>query len=739
MDSSSSRKRVLLPQPGQSEAIVRPPSTPRTSSLPRKSQKVTVACSECRAKRTKCDSGKPCFRCVRLGLQCHYPQSKTAEVGDLKRKRQESPETPSSVQQLLTLLKTAPADVAARIVQNLREGVSEDEILQLASSSRLTAAPSQTRAARGASPPTRSSFEFGLNVRHANAFPTVFPLHIGEIDLGLLIHGGRQNSQNKQAKKRRPLLASPPPSVFGEAGYESASPHGSPPPQSNQWVDARLGSLDIHRWTNVPISNSFAAEVLSFYFETEHPIVGVFDPDLFLGDLIGYRTRFCSPLLVSSLLAWACGTYSQLRPEARKLSQSFLDEAKTRWNEEAQRDTLTTVAAAVPLNIACNHHGDDRNGLMYLDAAADMGRRLHLFDEGGTSHWHATADRDKYKTAASFAAWGVFGWHTLHYFYFRRKHKIHDGPTLPIPGDQGGPPMPNYMGETFTWVSKFWRVLHEPSRVGNAIYQNLSLSEAEAMFMKLLGLFDGLPSSLQRGPSCAVHVLVLHGWFHTAILDLWRPFLDHDRHTPLPNFPPVGYTPGAAFNASNRQLQRIAYTYRHRFESCQATSFVSPSFLYLINNVIHGGSETREAQFDFLMSVRGYITLARWSPVLVGVIKGSIGLAWQFGVMQRFTCADDLVKEIQDIPDSTDVEEPEYQSLYPVDIGKPPEDIEEVSMEKLAKGFEKIVLQDRENGKKPETDGAKGGNQPVWTADPRDLVLTLSEATDVDAFVEWDP
>jgi len=45
--------------------------------------------------------------------------------------------------------------------------------------------------------------------------------------------------------------------------------------------------------------------VLSLYFETEHPILGVFDADLFIGDLVARRPLFCTSFLLSALMAWA--------------------------------------------------------------------------------------------------------------------------------------------------------------------------------------------------------------------------------------------------------------------------------------------------------------------------------------------------------------------------------------------------------------------------------------------------
>jgi hypothetical protein len=61
----------------------------------------------------------------------------------------------------------------------------------------------------------------------------------------------------------------------------------------------------------VPVTNQAAARVLSLYLVTDHYILGFFDVDLFLDDLVSGNERFCSPLLVNALLSWACVGTSQ--------------------------------------------------------------------------------------------------------------------------------------------------------------------------------------------------------------------------------------------------------------------------------------------------------------------------------------------------------------------------------------------------------------------------------------------
>lgn len=76
----------------------------------------------------------------------------------------------------------------------------------------------------------------------------------------------------------------------------------APPPL---YCDARLAMLDMSVWTTVPIPNDLAAAAISLYLQTDHPLLGFFDADVFLDDLLEGRSRYCSTLLVSSLLFWA--------------------------------------------------------------------------------------------------------------------------------------------------------------------------------------------------------------------------------------------------------------------------------------------------------------------------------------------------------------------------------------------------------------------------------------------------
>jgi hypothetical protein len=94
------------------------------------------------------------------------------------------------------------------------------------------------------------------------------------------------------------------------SNWTSDSPAVSDGPRTpglyRTYCDLRLSRIDIKRWTSVPIDDELAAGALSFYLETDHPIHGLFDADLFLHDLVSGEPSFCSPMLVNALLGWSC-------------------------------------------------------------------------------------------------------------------------------------------------------------------------------------------------------------------------------------------------------------------------------------------------------------------------------------------------------------------------------------------------------------------------------------------------
>ena len=99
--------------------------------------------------------------------------------------------------------------------------------------------------------------------------------------------------------------------MYNDSSSQFASDHMS----KSQLCDYRLLDLKIRYWTTVPISNDLAADLISTFLLVELPVYGFFDPDLFISDLTSQEGRFCSSLLVNSLLFWASVCFPARSPD----------------------------------------------------------------------------------------------------------------------------------------------------------------------------------------------------------------------------------------------------------------------------------------------------------------------------------------------------------------------------------------------------------------------------------------
>ena len=130
--------------------------------------------------------------------------------------------------------------------------------------------PSLHATNRSLLPPTQSPLEFQLVAQHPNVYPSLAPLDVASIDLQLL--------------GIRPLGS------FGKGSREQSHPYSFPDtslsinPQalvnseaskfnkiSVNLIDDRLRNINISHWTDVAISNQFAAESFSLYLEMNQP------------------------------------------------------------------------------------------------------------------------------------------------------------------------------------------------------------------------------------------------------------------------------------------------------------------------------------------------------------------------------------------------------------------------------------------------------------------------------------
>lgn len=122
-------------------------------------------------------------------------------------------------------------------------------------------------------------------------------------------------------------------------------------------------------------------------------------------------------------------------------------------------------------------------------------------------------------------------------------------------------------------------------------------------------------------------------WLHSAILDIFRPFLQGDapRRRRLRTFAPPMNTPDAAYAASVEQLKRLIVTYRTKYSASHYTIIWQTSLLYTANAMLHSKEEDRLTYF--LICLYSYADLRQSFRVTEAIVRALLSMGMQNGVI----------------------------------------------------------------------------------------------------------
>lgn len=300
-------------------------------------------------------------------------------------------------------------------------------------------------------------------------------------------------------------------------------------------------------WFRTPQDAELVEHLMNLYFAWIHPFYHFFSQDQFLHDMGRGRTNFCSAMLVSALLAYACH-YSD-RPQARTdpnnpntAGDHFFAEAK-RILDRDQTSCLTTVQALGIMALRECSHGRDGNGYKYagmcVRMALELGLHLSVVGSGLRS-----ADVE----ARKITFWAAFNLETICSVGFGRLSQ------LPRAAADIQKPSANDRSESLPWEpyvdTNFMLspTVEQPARPMLFIDQLSQLSELSsdmvntfyapqerltsrglaATYAQYQEWYQKLPAAfcLQNGP--LPHVLVLHMYYYACVLHLFRPYIKLD-------------------------------------------------------------------------------------------------------------------------------------------------------------------------------------------------------------------
>ncbi|KAF4470200.1 Zn(2)-C6 fungal-type DNA-binding domain [Fusarium albosuccineum] len=259
-------------------------------------------------------------------------------------------------------------------------------------------------------------------------------------------------------------------------------------------VDPHMWNVTCAKWTSVIKDDQLLRQLLNSYFLHQYSPFFAFQKDYFLQDMARGGSRFCSPLLVNTILAAACRAHSSIPDRAKfwdpdNLAYRFLAEAKRLWELQVGRSSLTSIQAAILLNTISNSDGMDKIGRMYMLQAVAMANDIGLFGS------HAEIKGNKMRRARAFTAWGVMAWDAMESFYFHRE------PLLKRPPD-GSPPDPAvdpaWYGEI--WVRYPLNSFVSPTHLGS---NTKALMDLRLLMHDMAHAYFGRSVSQERGPALA--------------------------------------------------------------------------------------------------------------------------------------------------------------------------------------------------------------------------------------------
>ncbi|KAF5565741.1 cercosporin resistance protein [Fusarium phyllophilum] len=448
---------------------------PGGTSVPASSIHIQVEESESR-KRRRSRNHIACDR-------CRKEEQILERLKDSEQHRQAQSE-------FMNRLRTLPIEQASEMLRQLRENPDFHTTFSSSpANNSLVVQPSGLRIARAMAPPTGSATEFELAGQFSVAYPWIPPVDLQSLR-GLL----RENADNPTSSNSR-NASSPLPTVSELSGEAQSMEMPEP-----KFCDSRLENLQISYWKKISISNEVAASLISFYIENDHKILGFFDADLFLDDLVTCRQRFCSPFLQG---------YAAIKPGTNDVRIAAFQEAEMLWQGERSDPSLISMAAMALFSFFCIFEGKDVIGQECTLSLRHNAERLGVcgdhFD-GLLSTTSLNPNSPEWVKAAS-----------IHVVYYQHTH-IPFPPALPIPGDPRNgadfDPSRSFRGSTFSSACRLWMIAQEVLGVYNfakaPISERVPLSFAEAKYQKLLVWVGGLDEGMKKVEDCPYEVIIFH-------------------------------------------------------------------------------------------------------------------------------------------------------------------------------------------------------------------------------------
>ncbi|KAL5336038.1 hypothetical protein BJX70DRAFT_390231 [Aspergillus crustosus] len=340
----------------------------------------------------------------------------------------------------------------------------------------------------------------------------------------------------------------------------SASNPLSNAPELSQQPPIRVTS--VRHWTSL-VDNDAASHLLSLYFTWENPTWQLIDPDLFVHDMEHGRTRFCSSLLVHTLLFFGCSFSFNLnritdRREEKVLGEKLYAAIQRLWSQERDSTDVPTMQSSILIGLLCCTFGIDKIGTQYITRGAQLSNRMNI-PKDNCAYFSCDVDEDPAATLNyhKLVSWAVFDIQALACQVYK-KASVFEGPpsvgftqkeaAILDEGVQWRPypfqtPVHQPYFYTASWIrSELVVIVNDIARFAlkfpGSVPCNEDCEYGNSLYQRLLGWNTKLPWSVLPRHNTTPHVICLHMYYHATIVSLCEIILTNRFPSETPRFDP---------------------------------------------------------------------------------------------------------------------------------------------------------------------------------------------------------
>ncbi|KAL2786409.1 hypothetical protein BJX66DRAFT_31266 [Aspergillus keveii] len=488
---------------------------------PRNQPRTVRACAQCQKKKTKCDGAKP---------KCRFCERSGAICTYTKSKRESQQLQFQSFEQRINAYESLLQEI---ISQNNTQGNRQS--IQDAIHRRFQASPDFFSTLLAANSPLDQHIPLprpGLSLRR--------------------MHQSWQANENRQAL----VLAQQPP--------------------------VRVTSIE--HWTSL-VDDDVASHLLSLYFTWENPVWQLVDQNQFVHDLKRGRTRFCSSLLVHTLLFYGCSFSYNLtritdRREEKVLGDKLYAAIQRLWQQDKDRSDLPTTQSSILIGLLCCTFGLDKIGTQYITRGAEISTRFELHKQQSSYFfWDIDDDPAAILNCQKLVSWAVFDIHALACQVYRRPPVLHEPPAVQFSQeeaallDEGAEwcpyPIQSPVAQPFiytaAWVrSELVAIVHDIAcfalKFPTSTLSSDDWDYGYTLHQNLLCWNAKLPWSVLPRHNTTPHIICLHLYYHATTVSLCEIFLQNESS---PEIQPPRFDPEPIKSQSLDTIGSLVLLFKH--------------------------------------------------------------------------------------------------------------------------------------------------------------------------------